>query len=600
MQTMLTNRWGGIRVFHIVIVSLSLLLTLFAWQFSKSQSEKQIALRFEVARDTTVALITDRMSRYEDALWGGVAAVESHGGNISYDQWHTYARTLRIEQKYPGINGIGVIHFKTAQTLEAYLLHQQELRPDFGIFPEHDETVYMPITFVEPEIANAAAIGLDVAHEKNRRQAAQASADTGRAHITGPITLVQDAGATPGFLFYAPFYEGEAPDTVEARRERILGAVYAPFVVHKLMDGLLAKDLRTVRLSIKDGVTEIYDEHEQSDQQTDPNPIFREQVEIDLYGRTWVVDIRSNLGFRSDNSLNQSTFILIGGLLIEALIIALFLMMASANKRAISYADRATVGLKEEKRLLDIANKELCLKNEDIEQYAYIASHDLKTPLRGINGLTEMIEEDLASYFTSTEANPEVKDNLLLIRQRVLHMGQLTQGIMDFARVDGSNQVHDVLNLNEVIDALTFDLRLQGDQLCIESDLASIQFDTVNLRRVIENLVGNAVKYHDGVRPMKIIVAIHATGCRCHVTVTDNGPGIDLRFHKKIFEVFQSLSLSDTPESTGIGLSIVKRAIERNGGEISINSDVGRGSTFSFDWPISLEINGTQEESRAA
>lgn len=600
MQTMLTNRWGGIRVFHIVIVSLSLLLTLFAWQFSKSQSEKQIALRFEVARDTTVALITDRMSRYEDALWGGVAAVESHGGNISYDQWHTYARTLRIEQKYPGINGIGVIHFKTAQTLEAYLLHQQELRPDFGIFPEHDETVYMPITFVEPEIANAAAIGLDVAHEKNRRQAAQASADTGKAHITGPITLVQDAGATPSFLFYAPFYEGEAPDTVEARRERILGAVYAPFVVHKLMDGLLAKDLRTVRLSIKDGVTEIYDEHEQSDQQTDPNPIFREQVEIDLYGRTWVVDIRSNLGFRSDNSLNQSTFILIGGLVIEALIIALFLMMASANKRAISYADRATVGLKEEKRLLDIANKELCLKNEDIEQYAYIASHDLKTPLRGINGLTEMIEEDLASYFTSTEANPEVKDNLLLIRQRVLHMGQLTQGIMDFARVDGSNQVHDVLNLNEVIDALTFDLRLQDDQLCIDSDLASIQFDTVNLRRVIENLVGNAVKYHDGVRPMKIIVAVHATGCRCHVTVTDNGPGIDLRFHKKIFEVFQSLSLSDTPESTGIGLSIVKRAIERNGGEISINSDVGRGSTFSFDWPISLEINGTQEESRAA
>ena len=179
-------------------------------------------------------------------------------------------------------------------------------------------------------------------------------------------------------------------------------------------------------------------------------------------------------------------------------------------------------------------------------------------------------------------------------------MGQLTQGIMDFARVDGSNQVHDVLNLNEVIDALTFDLRLQDDQLCIESDLASIQFDTVNLRRVIENLVGNAVKYHDGVRPMKIIVAVHATGCRCHVTVTDNGPGIDLRFHKKIFEVFQSLSLSDTPESTGIGLSIVKRAIERNGGEISINSDVGRGSTFSFDWPISLEINGTQEESRAA
>lgn len=597
-----SNRWARIRAFHIITVGLSLLLTLFAWQLSKSQADKQIALRFEVARDNTLALIIDRMSKYEDALWGGVAAIESHGSDISYEQWHTYARTLRIEEKYPGINGIGVIHFQTADTLDQYLVGQRQFRPDFDIFPDHEQPILLPITFVEPESVNAAAIGLDVAHEQNRRQAAHASADTGKARITGPITLVQDAGATPGFLFYAPFYSGSGltPDTVEERRERILGAVYAPFVVHKLIEGLLAKDLRGVRISISDGDTKIYDEHGQMDKGNDANPMFAENIAIEVYGRTWLMDIRSNLGFRSENTSDQSTFILIGGLLIEALIITLFVMMAHANKRAVSYADRVTADLKEEKRELDRVNKELYLKNEDIEQYAYIASHDLKTPLRGINGLTEMIEEDLDTYFASSEANPEVKDNLHLIRQRVRHMSRLTQGIMDFACVEGSNQVDDELDLDEVLSALSFDLGLQEDQLCLEGDTVSVGVDTVNLRRVLENLIGNAVKYHDGVQPLKIIVTIRAENDRCHFTVADNGPGIDPRFHMKIFEVFQSLSEKNSSGSTGIGLSIVKRAIERNRGQIRVNSSLGVGAAFLFDWPLNVEVEKKQNRSRAA
>lgn len=600
VQKMTSDRWSEIKMFHIIVVSLSLFLTLFAWQISKSQAEKQIALRFEVARNNTMALIMEGMSNYEDALWGGVAAVESHGGDISYAQWHKYARTLHIEQKYPGINGIGVIHFQTEQTLEPYLAKQRQVRPDFNIFPAHDQSVYMPITYIEPESANAAAIGLDVAHELNRRQAARASADTAQAQITAPITLVQDAGATPGFLFYAPFYSGSVPDTVEDRRKRVLGAVYAPFVVHKLMEGLLAKDLRTVRLSIHDGNTEIYNEHGQIDQGNDPNPMFAEQVTLELYGRTWLVDVRSNLEFRSDNSLNQSRFILISGLIIEALIVAVFVMMASSNKRAVSYADRVTADLRAETLQLDIVNKELCLKNEDIEKYAYIASHDLKTPLRGINGLTEMIEEDLEAYFSSPEANPEVKENLHLIRQRVQHMSQLTQGIMDFARIDASNQVHDELDLDEVLSALTFDWGLQKGQLRREGDITCVGFDTVNLRRVLENLIGNAVKYHDGVHPLDIIVAIRADNGRCHITVTDNGPGIDPRFHAKIFDVFQSLTSRGGSESTGIGLSIVKRAIERNDGEINIRSHLGSGATFLFDWPTRLETDERQDKHWAA
>ena len=120
-----SNVGGRITAFHVIVVSLSLVLTLGAWQFSKSQIDTRIGLRFEASRDRTLGLITDRMKKYEDALWAGVAAIESHDGEISYEAWRTFAHTLRIDERYPGINGIGVIHFHTAETLGAYLAQQQ-------------------------------------------------------------------------------------------------------------------------------------------------------------------------------------------------------------------------------------------------------------------------------------------------------------------------------------------------------------------------------------------------------------------------------------------------------------------------------------------
>lgn len=571
---------GRIKGIHVIVVCLSLFLTLFAWQFSRQQIETRVGQRFEASRDSAIGLIVDRMAKYEDALRAGVAAIESHGGDISYPDWHAFAQSLDIHEKYPGINGIGVIHFHSAETLNAYLREQREVRPTFRIFPEHDQSIFMPITFIEPENTNAAAIGLDVAHETNRRMAALASRDTGTAQITGPITLVQDESSTPGFLFYTPF---GAEDAVE-------GAVYAPFVVHKLMEGLLATELRNVRFSIHDASTVIYNEHTAEDELYDADPMYSDRVEVDLYGRTWTVDVRTNLAFRDQNTYAQSTYILIAGLVIEALIISLLFLMAKANKRAISFADHVTRSLKKKTVKLDAMNKELSIKNEALEEFAYIASHDLKTPIRGINGLTEMIEEDLEDYFASSDANPEVKQNLALIHARITRMNQLTKGIMDYAKIEVSAGVNAPLDLEKTLADLEFDLGLEKEQLQLKGDITSIDVDTVNLRRVLENLIGNAVKYHDGAQSLRVAVSATRMGDRCMISVADNGPGIHPKFHARIFKVFQTLRSADMPESTGIGLAIVKKSIERHGGNITLESELGHGATFSFDWPA----DGTQ------
>ncbi len=595
-----SNEGGRLTVLHVVVIGLSFLLTLSAWQFSKYQVETRTELRFEAARDRALGLIVERMENYEDALWAGVAAVESHGGDISHGDWRVFARTLRIEERYPGINGIGVIHFHTDETLPDYLAKQRQERPEFRVFPTHSSPEYMPISYIEPEDINAAAVGLDVAHEANRRNAALKSRDTGSAQITGPIVLVQDADHTSGFLFYAPFYRGDAPADVTGRRDRFLGTVYAPFVVHKLMEGLLTKDLRSVRFSISDDQTVIHDEHNADDATIDPNPLFSEQIPIDLYGRTWTLDMRTNLRFREENTYAQPTVILTAGLLIEALIVTLLLVMSRANKRAMSYADQVTDALKKKTAKLADTNEKLSLKNDELEQFAYVTSHDLRTPIRGICGLTGMIQEDLEDYFSTSAANPDVSQNLDRIHERIERMDRLISGILEYSQVATIPFENEPIVLKELVEAMRLDFGLSADQLKLRGDVESVHVDSFGFRRVLENLVGNAIKYHDGLNALEITICTQVSANQYTVKVIDNGPGIDPQYHDRIFDVFQTLRTGDAPESTGIGLAIVKKAVLRHGGEISLLSTPNRGATFSFVWSANSENPNSDETIKAA
>lgn len=567
-----------ISVMHIVIVALSMALTFGAWHFSKKQAENRIEQRFNAARDHIVGLISDRMLKYEDALWAGVAAVESHDGDMTLAEWQIFSTNLRIDEKYPGINGIGVIHLLSDQSLDAYLDQRRAERPGFEVHPPHDQDIYMPISFIVPEGRNAAAIGLDVAHELNRRTAALASRDTGNAQITGPIVLVQDSGATPGFLFYAPFYRGALSSDIEERRNQIIGVVYAPFVVRNLLDGLLAKDLRHTSISISDAGQKIYDEHASSEELHDPDPMFAEEVRLNLYGRTWSLDIRSNLAFRENNTYVQPTVILVGGIIIEGLILCLLIMMASANRNAVDYADKVTAELR-------IEQQKLVRTNEDLEQFAYAASHDLKTPIRGIGGLAEMVKEDLEGYLSSPDANPEIAMGLDLILDRVQRMNDLTDGVIEFSRVGTQTDDCGPLELSELVSSLVSDFGLTKGQIVLETTADKVDVDPIGLRRVIENLVGNSVKYHDAVDELSITITCRETSDLFEFSVSDNGPGIDPKYQERIFGMFQTLRTGDAPESTGIGLAVVKKAVEGHGGEVTLVSNVGEGTEFSFQWP---------------
>ncbi|MDC0738477.1 CHASE domain-containing protein [Cognatishimia sp. SS12] len=577
----LTAFGARLSILHILIIVLSLAMTIAAWQFSEQQIKNRSLQRFELAVERTIGLLEDRMENYEDALWAGVALLAVKEGDISGPEWRAYENSLALPQKYPGINGIGVIYFLAPEEVPAFIEKQRAENPNFTIFPAHENPEIMPITFIEPRAPNAKAVGLDVAHEANRRLAALSSRDTGKARITGPIVLVQDEGSTAGFLFYAPFYAAEST-TLAERRENGIGVVYAPFVVRKLMEGLLEKTQRQLRFNITDAGQAIYDEFSDTDDSLDPNPMYEGTYSISIYGRVWTLDVRTNLHFRDQNTYAQPYFILAGGLVIEVLVILLIVLLARANRRAISYAAEVSADLRHKK-------DKLARINEELEQFAYVTSHDLKTPIRGIGGLTEMIQEDLEEYFASPKANPDVQTNLNRIMNRVDRMNELTRGVMEFSRIGRSAKHADPFSLPDFVDTLLSDFSLSKNQILLISDIEEITFDPMNFRRVVENLVSNAVKYHEDLSKLFVTITVHRKGDMCSVSVKDNGPGIDPRFHERIFDMFQSLKSGEGQDGTGIGLAIVKKSVELHGGTVRITSDIGAGAEFCFDWPLTAQ-----------
>lgn len=590
----LSSPAGRISAIHVVIVGLSLTMTVSAWLYSKHQIDNRVEGRFNAARDRTVGLIEDRMSRYEDALWSGVAAISAQGGSMTRGEWKKFSDSLKIGEKYPGVNGIGVIDYVERSNLADYLADRNAEAREFDVYPEHNQSILLPITYIEPEGINARAVGLDVAHEVNRRTGLLASRDTATAQITGPIFLVQDSGHTPGFLFYTPIYSGGVPETLEERRQRFQGVVYAPFVVRKLVQGLLSKDLRNVHFSIRDAGEVIYDEHAADDQLHDPDPMYSDTVSLNLYGRTWEIDVRSNLAFRAQNGFEQPTLILIGGLIIEALIITLLVLMARANERARAYAHDLTAELRAK-------TERLAKANEEIEQFVYVASHDLKTPARGIGFIADILEEDLSDDLGGSETYTILQMHLDLIRERVQRMNALTRGIMEFSRVGRREDAEEeAIAPAEIITACIADFEVKDAQISLDTDVSTIFYDGHNFRRVLENLIGNAFKYHPEPDTAKVTVSILDEGDRLKVSVKDDGAGIAAQFHERIFEVFQTLQPADDQESTGIGLAIVKKSVQRHGYDIRVVSEEGTGAEFIFHWPKEAVVKENNDLQKVA
>lgn len=219
-------------------------------------------------------------------------------------------------------------------------------------------------------------------------------------------------------------------------------------------------------------------------------------------------------------------------------------------------------------------------KNEELDQFAHIVSHDLKAPLRGIDNVITWIEED-----HSTELPPKISEYIQLIKGRLVRAENMIRGILLYARVGKQNLEREYINLNVLLQDILENLAIRpGLRIEIPDNLPEIYSERIPLHQVLSNLISNAIKYHDKADGF-IRVNVKTRTDYYEFFVEDNGPGISKTYHDKIFAIFQTLQERDSFESTGVGLAIVKKILDDRKQRVNVISESGKGTTFSFTWP---------------
>jgi signal transduction histidine kinase len=238
----------------------------------------------------------------------------------------------------------------------------------------------------------------------------------------------------------------------------------------------------------------------------------------------------------------------------------------------------------ESKKSLEKYTLSLEKKNKELDQFAYITSHDLKSPLRGINNLSEWIEEDMGSLMTD-----DSRGYFKLMRGRILRLESLINSLLKYSRsgkLGGEKEWVDsrdlVLNLLRIINppskhVIYFDDALPN-VLAVRKDIEDVFYE----------LLTNSVKYANVNKPV-INITYQQVDSKHKFCIADNGIGIAAEYHNKIFTIFQTLEARDKFESVGAGLAIAKKIVEENNGEIWVESEKGKGSKFYFTWQDSVE-----------
>ncbi|HET7622928.1 MAG TPA: ATP-binding protein [Gemmatimonadaceae bacterium] len=217
----------------------------------------------------------------------------------------------------------------------------------------------------------------------------------------------------------------------------------------------------------------------------------------------------------------------------------------------------------------------------ELDQFAYVASHDLKAPLRGIANLAQWIEDDLGQHLGAESA-----EHMRLLQGRVRRMEALIDGILAYSRAGRAPARPEMVDVGQLVrDVL--ELLAPGESVTTElpEEMPSVEAERVPLQQVFMNLIANAVKFTRAARPDPVVrISWRDTGDAYEFSVTDNGPGIAPQYQDRIWGIFQTLEARDKVEGTGIGLSVVKKIVEARGGRAWVDSSPGQGAVFHFTW----------------
>lgn len=464
-----------------------------------------------------------------------------------------------------------------------------------------------------PEGGSLDKIGDNISTDPRVRKALDIARDTGQPSIALRSGTARQIGV------YVPMYDPTLPATqVETRRAALRGWV----AVDVPLTGLVAR-VRSIADTDRGVVVQMYAGNRADAQLlvTSSPPTHGQLTSrtaskrIDVLGSPWTLRFRTDSSFATGTERIAPQLVLIGGIAFSALAFAIVLTVGRSRDRARRAVEIATRDVRKSERELSLLNEtlekrvddrtcalekevferknaeqslaehahELAQSNAELEQFAYVASHDLRAPLRTMAGFVNLLQRDYASLLDERGTT-----YVEFISDGALRMQTLIDDLLEFSRVRTQTKPFSQTSLDGIVARATADLApliAETNATITCAALPPIPCDGDQMTRLFENLISNAIKFRS-TEPPRIVVAASMDERECVVSVRDNGIGIDPKFAKRIFLIFQRLHTREEYPGSGMGLAICRQIIECHGGQIWVEPAAGHGSTFKFCLPL--------------
>ncbi len=307
-----------------------------------------------------------------------------------------------------------------------------------------------------------------------------------------------------------------------------------------------------------------------------PREFFQDLWRTISAGKVWRGDIR--------NRAKDGSFYWVGTTIVPFLDEAGRPWQHMAIRFEITERKRAEAALEASRAELEARAEALARSNADLEQFAYVASHDLQEPLRMVSSFTKLLAR---RYKGRLDADAD--EFIRYASEGAETMQAMIRDLLAFSRLNAPGAQPRPVPLDEALDAALLNLRgaleEAGSVALHRAPLPTVPGEPGQLTQLFQNLLGNALKFRDRGRPLEISVDAEQAGPAWRIRVKDNGPGIDPKYQEQIFTLFQRLHSKGEYPGSGIGLAFCKRIVQRHGGRIEVDSTPGAGATFSFTLP---------------
>jgi signal transduction histidine kinase len=553
--------------------------------YLKNIEESVIKKDFEYACYDIKIKLDTRLGAHAQLL-RSTSAYFCASDTVTREEWRNFYEREKISENLPGLNGVGysvIIHKNQLNQ------HIQSIRkngfPDYDVFPSGDRGLYTSVMYLEPfSGSNLRAFGYDMLSDSIRREAMELSRDSDYAMLTDKVILVHDANQDThvGTLMFVPAYRKGMPiNTLEERQSAIIGWVFSVYRMNDLLTGILGnvevsnKNIIHLKIYDNDDISDktlLYNSESNEKVINNVNPNIFINLPVDFNGKKWTLEFTGTnedlIGFHG-----KVKFLFIAGIIISFLLSVLSLVI---NDRLL------------QSRQIQNLNKHLEKVNIDKDRFISILGHDLKGPFNNILGFSEILKEDVRKLKTN-----EIEEIAGNINKSAKITNKLLEDILIWARTQQGSIPFSPRNLSlsamcrNVLEVHNPSANAKNITIYNSaSDNLNVYADPDMLKTILLNLISNSIKFTN--TGGKITINVEELSENITISVSDTGIGIPPENLAKLFDISEVMTTKGTAYETGTGLGLLlcKEFVEKHGGKIWVESEVGQGSEFKFTLPV--------------